>query len=277
MKANIQTEYKPEHIKAAAFDMDGTLLRSDNTLSQRSIRAVKALEERGITPILATGRSFEALKPYSDALAVTAPLVCYNGAAVLDPRTGKAVFAHYLAEKSAREVISIARKFGIHIHAFHETELVYEKSREESDFYERHTGLKGRVVDFDTMDELRFFKAMFVGEHEKLEKLAHEVRMVCGDDVYGVFSLPYFFEMMSPKAGKRNGLEEAAGQVGASWNEVIAFGDGHNDLDMLKWAGIGVAMENAAEDVLRQVPLHAPSNDNDGAARFLEDFFDLPG
>jgi len=267
---------KKQDIKITAFDMDGTLLRSDNTLSERTVKAVRAVQKAGVTPILATGRSYESLKPYKERLGIDAPLICYNGAAVIDAATEQPVFSHILDEQDARAIIDIARKHHVHLQAFHDFALVYEKTRDESQFYERHTGLSGSVVNYDEMGELRFLKAMFVGEHEVLEEIADEVKAVCGERVYGVFSLPFFFEMMHPNAGKLNALRESAAYLGVKREEVMVFGDGHNDLDMLTWAGIGVAMENAAEEVLSAVPYRALSNDADGVARFLEEYFDLP-
>jgi Cof subfamily protein (haloacid dehalogenase superfamily) len=273
-----QEEYMdPADIRAVVFDMDGTLLKSDNTLSERTVKAVTALRDSGRKAILATGRSYEAVQPFLEDLDIRTPIICFNGAAVFDPGTGQPIFSHYLKEEVARFLINLARVNEMYIQAYDANgKLMYEQACKESAFYEQHSGKTGRTVSFDAESELNVYKLMYIGDHDDLEVLAREVRSRFSDqEIYSVFSMPYFFEVMSPLAGKLQALQEALSLVSVAREEVMVFGDGHNDLEMLQWARIGVAMENGPEEIQLSVSRRALSNNEDGVARYLEDFFGL--
>nr|WP_321307079.1 Cof-type HAD-IIB family hydrolase [uncultured Sphaerochaeta sp.] len=275
---NIDVSIEPSEIKAIVFDMDGTLLKSDNTLSERTIKAIKALRKTGRKIFLATGRSYDAVHPFLEALAIRTPIVCFNGAAVVDALTGHPIFSHFLQESIARFLIRLAKINNVYYQAYNrEGKLIYERICKESKFYEKHSGIQGSIYDFNDESALQVYKIVYIGEYDDLKRLSDEVQSkFTNQDIYSVFSMPYFFEVMSPMAGKLAALKEALSSEKLNSSEVMVFGDGQNDLEMLKWAHMGIAMENGSKELFNVVSRKTiASNNDDGVARYIEDFFEL--
>ncbi len=264
-----------QNVSLVAIDLDGTLLRSDKTISDRTKSVISYVSMQGITVVIATGRSYEAMLPFKEELGLESPVICYNGAAVVDGKTGEIISALTLDDVQARVIIETARTHDIHMHGFLDGRLLYERTRAESKQYEDHTNLIGEVVNFDQIEHLRFLKAMYVADHDVLVGIADELRSKLGDDAGVVFSLPHFLEIMHADAHKGNALAQIAASLGIAPSRIIAFGDAENDISMLTYAHIGVAMENADDQVKQAVQYRAPSHDDDGVARFLEHYLAL--
>ena len=261
-------------VKAIAFDMDGTLLTDDKQISSRTRRCFKALEERGISLVLSTGRSFEALEPYKNDLNLNHPVICYNGARILGNK-GEIIKEHLLPDEISRFIIDFARKERVHIQIYRNGNLYYERSTPEAEFYENHVSIKGKIVNFDDFTPLGFTKMMYLGDHNYLEGLGASIKKHCGKNLSVMFSNPMFLEFMDGEVSKGKALFEVADHLGIGIDSVMAFGDGENDISMIETAGIGVAMSNAANEVKAVADSVTLSNNDDGVAVFLEDFFEL--
>jgi len=265
-----------EKIKVVAVDLDGTLLTDDKRISEATESSLRNLSKRGISVIIATGRSYEALKPFKEQLELDTPVICYNGAQVVDGRTEEILLDIRLPDSSSRFIIDYARKNDIHVHAYKEGGLYYERRRKESDYYESHVGVKGRVVNFDTMKPFGFTKMMYVGDHAHLERAAGVAVPAIGMNTSVIFSNTEFLEFIHKDVSKGNGLLYALDLMGYSPEEAVAFGDGDNDISLLEAAGIGVAMGNASPSVKAAADIIAPSNSEDGIAFVFSSFFREP-
>jgi Cof subfamily protein (haloacid dehalogenase superfamily) len=265
---------KKNNIKAIAFDMDGTLLTDAKEVSARTRSCFEALEERGVSLILSTGRSFEALEAYKKDLNLNHPVICYNGARILGSR-GELIKEHQLPDDIARYIIDFARKDGVHIQIYRNGTLYFEKRTPEADFYEKHVNLKGEIVNFDDFNPLSITKIMYLGNHEYLNSLGVEIRKQFEKRVTAMFSLSTFLEFMDGNVSKGNALNEIAEYLDIGIDNIMAFGDGDNDKSMIETAGIGVAMANATDKVKAVANSITLSNNDDGVAEFLEEFFEL--
>ena len=265
---------KKNSIKAVAFDMDGTLLTDSKEISTRTRSCFEALEKRGISLILSTGRSYEALEPYKKELNLNHPVICYNGAGVLG-NDGESIQNHLLDDDISRYLIDFARKDGVHIQIYREGKLYFEERTPEAEFYENHVNLTGNLVNFDNFTPLKFTKIMYLGDHGYLEGFVPGFIEKFGKKLSVMFSNPMFLEFMDGKVSKGNALYEVADYLGIGTSNIMAFGDGENDISMIQTAGIGVAMENAARDVKAVANIITLSNNDDGVAEFLEEFFEL--
>jgi len=261
--------FDPEKIKAVALDMDGTLLNDSKKISSSTGNCIEILKKKSIVPILVTGRSFEALRPFKDTLKLTSPVICYNGAQVIDGLTGELLQNHLLSDSSSRFLINLAKKEDIHVQAYKNGILYFEKRRPESDHYESHVNLKGEIIDFDTISPLNFTKMMYVGKHDKLKKIQQTVIRTIGYETTVIFSNDEFLEFMHKDISKGSALLYALSLLGIKSEETIAFGDGENDIPMLETAGIGVAMGNASTEVKKAADFITLSNNEDGIVRFL--------
>lgn len=261
---------KLNEIKAVAVDMDGTLLNDNKELTSATKNCIEKLKINGILPILVTGRSFEALEPFKKKLALTTPVICYNGAQIIDGTTGKLLQDYLLPEESSRLIIGLARKENVHFQAYKDGVLYFEKYSPEAEYYENHVNLKGEIVNFDEMEPLEFTKMMYVGDPAHLKKMKKLLQKTISHNTAIMFSKAEFLEFMHKDVSKGNALLTVLADLGITPEETIAFGDGDNDVSMLRAAGIGVAMENAAAIVKDAADFTAPSNNNDGIVRFLE-------
>ena len=267
---------KKNSIKAIAFDMDGTLLTDDKKISSRTRRCFEALKEQGITLVLSTGRSFEALEPYKNDLNLNHPVICYNGARILG-NNGNLIMDHQLQDDISRYIIDFARGEGLHIQIYRNGKLYFEKRTPEADFYENHVNVKGTVVNFNDFNPPGFTKIMYLGDHDYLDGLGKSIKKHFGKRLSVMFSNPIFLEFMDGGVSKGSALFEVADYLGIGIDSVMAFGDGQNDISMIETAGIGVAMNNAANEVKAVADSITLSNNDDGVAVFLEDFFELNG
>ena len=261
-------------IKAIAFDMDGTLLTDAKEISQRTRESFKALKELGLYLILSTGRSFEALEPYKIFLDLQYPVICYNGARIVSGN-GKIIKDHLLDDRISKYIINFARKEKVHIQIYRKGKLLFEQRTPEAEFYENHVNLKGDIINYDKLDSLGLTKIMYLGDHEYLITLADAIKEKFGKDLSVMFSNQMFLEFMPGGVSKGNAISELADYLGIGLESVMAFGDGENDISMIKKVGMGIAMSNASKEVKESADLVTLSNNEDGVAEVLEDYFGL--
>jgi Cof subfamily protein (haloacid dehalogenase superfamily) len=283
------TKPHPRSIKALALDLDGTILRPDTSLSERTIAAIRSCAERGIRPILCTGRAIEAVEKYRVALGAGGPHVYYNGAVVAE-MPGWKIHAMILQDKeSARFCVELARKTGLYFQAYlpgtpeqPRHRLVAERGGPERDFYLRHTGIEAEIVDMEAAlaDPAipGCVKTMFIADLEDHSPVRQVIEERYGGDLYIAGTMGPFLELMNPRATKGEGLKTALGLLNLDSRDLIAFGDEENDLPTFKIAGFSVAPGNARDTVRNAAGLVIGSNAGDGVAVFLEEFFKtLPG
>ena len=262
-------------IRACFFDLDGTLIRSDHSISPAVIRAIGRLEAEGVSPVIATGRSYEALLPVKEELNIHSPVICYNGAMIVDGKDGSVMARHAVPDEEARNAIALARQKDYHILAYRNGELLYEKERPEAAEYSEHIKITGRIVNFDDYDSLNLTKCLMIADHEELLPVQEEIRQICGDRINVFFSNPRYLEIVNSKVDKGRAVEEVMRLLGSTAAQAMAMGDGYNDLPMLQTARWGVVMGNALPGMKELFPpertaLHC---DEDGAPRYLADFF----
>ena len=264
-----------KNILACFLDIDGTLVRTDHSLSPAVANAVGRLEKEGVAPIIATGRSYEALLPIKKKLNLRSPVICYNGAMIVDGRDGSVMARHDLPDPEARQVVDLARKEGVHILAYREGKLIYEKERSESEEYRKRIKITGEAVDFDSFLTWGFTKCLIIADHGKLLSLQKKIRELCGDRINVFFSDPRFLEIVHRDVDKGRAVAEVMKLLGGTTGQAMAMGDGFNDLPMLEAAGWGVVMANALPALREMFPPErtAPHVDEDGAARYLASFF----
>ncbi len=265
----------------AAFDLDGTLLTSEHLLTDLTVRAIGKLEAAGVCVVISTGRSYEGMAHYARQLGLKTPIICYNGAMIADGADGRVLHEWLLPDDIAREALAYARQRDIHFQVFRNGELWYEKEREESAYYKASTGLDGRVGRLDEWEVLEPTKALMIlppsrqpAEFPELHEAREYFSNRYGQRLYCALSKPFYLEFINGKGSKGNALSQVADDLGIGADRVAAFGDGFNDLEMLEYAGLSVAMANAPEGVREKCRLVTPlSNDEDGVADFIERYF----
>lgn len=260
--------------KLIATDLDGTLLNSEHSISPFTEKILKELDSRGVKVVVATGRSYSSLKPRVHALGLEHPIICYNGAMIRDGRDDTIIQHFTLTEEISNQLIDIAREYQLHFHGFLSGEFHYENESVFSRHYQELSGLEGKRINFDDLKSREFTKAMYIGEPESLKPVEERIRPLLSDRCYIAYSKPTFLEIMDKSASKSNALSYLCKQYGIDQSEVLAFGDGLNDEDMLAFAGHGVVMKNGYDSLKEKFEVSEFTNNQDGVARYLQDLLD---
>ena len=261
-------------IKAVFSDLDGTLLNENGTVSEETKKMIKKLKKAGIKFFIATGRSFLAMKRFYDHLELDTEIVNYNGAVIHNSDGGK-IFELTLDDSVARELIDYGRKNNLYYHGFSNEKWYLEDYNDTAKAYGAKSQLQENIINFDNMPKLDFNKMMFINDAETTKIVDSYVIEKYKNKIYKGLSSSTFLEIMNPDVSKGNAVKFLLEKYGFQPDEVIAFGDAENDLEMLFSVKYGVAMENANDEVKSKVNYIAPKNTENGVALFLEDFLKL--
>jgi Cof subfamily protein (haloacid dehalogenase superfamily) len=260
----------PGAVQAVAMDLDRTILGSTLEFTPALRRAVAAAADAGIRPIVATGRMFASARPYARELGVTAPVICYQGALVADPVSGEWLLHEPMNVPLAREVIVAVRAAGFHMNVYVDDTLYVEELNEEARTYAAHARLEAHPVgDLLAWLDRPTTKIVIVGEPVALDGLQEALRAGFDGRLFIAKSLPYFLEVAMPGVSKGAALHFVCGRLGIDPAAVVAFGDGANDVELLRDAGLGVAVEDADAALLRVADWTVPPVAQDGVAGFL--------
>jgi Cof subfamily protein (haloacid dehalogenase superfamily) len=237
-----------------------------------------AAREAGIHVVLATGRMFRSVLPYAEAAGVTTPLVCYQGAAVVDPVSRQWLLHDPIPLELAREAIGAVEREGFALNCYVDDDLyvasITEHARAYADF--QHIPLH-EVGDLLGWIERPPTKLVVVDDPVRLDVLRPKLEEQFGERLFIAKSLPYFLELASPTISKGSGLAFVADRLGFPAAHTVAFGDGENDVELLAWAGYGIAVGNADDGLKALADWVGPSAEEEGVAQVLEALLDLRG
>jgi Cof subfamily protein (haloacid dehalogenase superfamily) len=220
--------------------------------------------------IIVTGRMFQAARPY---LTGPEPVVCYQGAVVADPATGRFLRHVPIPIDLAREAIEAIQSAGYGLNCYVDDELYVERVTPEAEGYASFQHIELRVVGplLEWLDKPPT-KLVVVGDPEKLDGLGADLRASFEGRLFIAKSLPFFLELAHPDVSKGSGLQFVADRLGFTREQTVAFGDGENDLELIDWAGYGVAVDNADPVVKERADFVCPSVDEEGVAQVIEAF-----
>lgn len=244
-------------IKAIFCDMDGTLLQPDHTISEENKAAILAAESQGVKFHLATGRIYPAAKIYAKQLGITNPMVCCNGAFIVNPVDDAILKEYPLPKEALAELIRICREAGVYFHFYNKNTIFSER-------YERVIKYFSELSMTLPEDE-RIYTEVVADSLEVLERgfnlyklgiyyngpeddaLVEKLCAVKG--IQGFKSLATMVDFMAEGVHKGRGIKTVADLNGWAPEELIAIGDNENDIDMITYAGIGIAMDNAVDSL----------------------------
>ncbi|MCA1924566.1 sugar-phosphatase [Buttiauxella noackiae] len=265
-------------IKLIAIDMDGTLLLPDHTISPAVKAAIASARERGVNVVLCTGRPFAGVESYLRELHMDKPndyCITYNGALVQKASDGSTVAQTALSYDDYRYLEQLSRDVGSHFHAL-DRHTLYTANRDIS-YYTVHESFVANIPlvfsEPENMDKNgAYLKVMMIDEPAILDKAIAKIP----EEVYERYTLlkssPYFLEILDKRVNKGTGVKALAETLGIKQEEVMTLGDQENDIAMLEYAGIGVAMDNAIDKVKEVSNFVTKSNLEDGVAYAIEKF-----
>jgi Cof subfamily protein (haloacid dehalogenase superfamily) len=265
----------PRDAAVLACDLDHTLIWRDKALRPRTRAAIERARAEGLRVIVVTGRMFRAVLPYLEQARIDDPVVCYQGAAVVDPRNGHFLRHEPIPLELAREAIVALEAERFHVNCYVDDKLYVARVTPEAESYANFQDLRIHPVG-DLLEWLSKppTKLVTIGDPVVLDGLEARLKAHFSGRLYISKSLPHFLELASPKVTKASGLAFLAEHLGFTADQVISFGDGENDVELLEWAGFGVAVANAHERVLAAADWVCPSAEEEGVAQVIEALLD---
>lgn len=275
-----------DRYKVIALDLDDTLLRSDKTISENTIRTLKNAQSQGYSIVIATGRHPKSAVRYMqmlDCLNDHSYAICFNGAGVVRLNDYVAynqevgyplVCQESLNGAQAKELHKLALEYGCKCHAYSVSRGLLIEDHNPHTQREIDNGRVGFTqVDFSSLEDTElFFKFLIVGDKAVLDNLSKNVPQ----EILAYFSVlrseTHYLEFIPNHAHKGTGIESLCKTLGLSKENAIAFGDAGNDLAMLESAGLGVAMANGFESVKAAADVVTRTNDEDGVAYLVAKF-----
>ncbi|NDL68077.1 Cof-type HAD-IIB family hydrolase [Anaerotalea alkaliphila] len=263
--------------KMLVLDMDDTLLDDELHVSDENVQAILQAKEMGVEIVFCSGRADKSMMNYIEALNIHDEhefFVSYNGAKI-DRLDGKVLFYKPLEGELLRELVALGREWGLDTQLYQEL-MIAEGRTERIEEYERLSGVHARIVD--SLDEIDSSIKVLYNSLDKplLEKLQKEVLDRYGDRVNAFFSKPFYLEVLDKDANKGKAVEFLAKKLGIRQEEIIAMGDSYNDLFMISYAGLGVAVGNAHPEIKGQADYVTEATNNDSAVAEVVRKFLLP-
>ncbi|WP_297207061.1 Cof-type HAD-IIB family hydrolase [uncultured Brachyspira sp.] len=260
-------------IKLIATDLDGTLLNSNKEISDYNKKILfELMYNHNVELILSSGRPFEGLKSYKELLKINNYSIIFNGASIVD-NNENIVYRKTLDENISKTIIELSKDYNVCIHVYDNGKYIVSKENFYIKSYVQIEKTVNVLYGLNNVSDYRFDKMLILGEREILNELKQKIDSKM--DINSCFSGEKFLEIISKEANKGNALKWICENKGISIENAAAFGDNFNDIEMIEYAGIGVAMGNAEENVKQKANYIALSNDEDGVGKFLKDAFEL--
>lgn len=263
--------------KMIVLDLDGTLTNRDKIITPKTKEALMEVQRRGKTIVLASGRPTYGVMPLAEELNLKGYggyILSFNGGIIINCDTEEIIFSRQLPIESNVRIIDLAKDQGVNI-------LTYEKDKIITpDASCPYVGKEAFINKLDVcqVEAFREYvgfsvpKFLMLDDGDFLALAEPRVKAALGKN-FGVYrSEPYFLEIMPKGIDKAQSLERLLDGVGLTRQQMIACGDGYNDLSMIKYAGLGVAMENAVLPVRNAADYITASNNHDGIAQVVEKF-----
>ncbi|MGM0168622.1 hypothetical protein IGI39_004377 [Enterococcus sp. AZ135] len=271
-------------IKAIVLDIDGTLLTSEKIISEKTKQALITAQENGIKVILASGRPTTGMLGLADQLEMTkyeGYLVSYNGSRVTDCLTKEVIFNQAMSIETGQAILDHLKKFDVIPMIDKEDYLyvndVYNNTLHlpEGDFniieYESRGG-NFKLCEIDDLAAFATFpinKILIAAQPDYLQENAKAIHEPFDETITAAFSAPFYFEFTDKGIDKAKALNAVFPDLGIHSYNMIAFGDGQNDRSIIEYAGIGIAMGNAVDELKAIADDVTLSCDEDGIAAGL--------
>lgn len=266
--------------KLIVTDMDGTVLGGDHKITEENMRALKEADERGVKVVFATGRFHDSAKEHVTFLEEVMPIVSSNGAIIKHPITNEVLYCNSIDKDISLKIVETLDNLDLSYQIYTDNEILQKYKTEEEkikmqDFIKNTFSDKTEIVfkkdlkkDIKDLNILKFNVVDF--ERPLLMKEARkEVEKIEGLEVTSSWNDNV--EIMNAGSSKGSAVKFLCELLNIDKEEIIAFGDNYNDISMLEYVGMGVAMGNAEEDVKKIASYITESNTESGVAKAIDD------
>ena len=264
-------------IKLIAIDMDGTLLNSKKELLDETKQYFKNFHNKNTETllVLCTGRPETGIRPYLKDLGYLEEnhyIISQNGANIYESQTGKRVMDAFLDSKAIQKWIELGKKHGVSVMGGG-VDYYYCFDQEPTEWMEFDTKIVSVQLKRISIEEslnTDFYKLLLMGDEEQLNEFETFIPEVWRDEFYVVRSQKYLVEVLKKGVNKAYGLEQLARELNIEPSEIAAIGDAANDIEMLEYAGLAIAMGNASEEVKSISDIVTDTNENNGVIKAID-------
>ncbi len=271
---------EPLDIRLLVLDIDGTIAGESNEISETVKQAVGKAQAKGIQVAIATGRMYRSALRFHQALGATLPILAYQGAWIQDPATDK-LYQHLpVSRTTAAELLDYFEtetlRSRLAVHFYINDQLYVRERNDQTESYRKRSTIQPQFVgDLRNILNDEPTKILALSQEPALvDQLLLDLRQkYTPEELYLTKSVPTFFEAANPAVNKGNAVRFLAEDLlGINRQNVMAIGDNFNDVEMLEYAGLGIAMGDAPPEVKALAQWVAPSVDEDGVAAAIEEF-----
>ncbi len=269
-----------EKYKLLVSDIDLTLINDEYQISERNQEMIARARDAGVDFMLCTGRLFGAARPYAKQLKLSTPLITSNGAVTMDIETGEILYGTPLAPDICRRIFGILDEIGIYYHFYTKDSFYTRKFTEENRQFQI---MNSKLEDYERFPMLETDDPCKVAEQidvykicvrcpsdEAKEKFTEAFTKM--DDVTISSSFSDNFEINAKGVDKGAAIARYAKEHGIKPEEIISFGDNKNDIEMISYAGVGVAVENAVSELKEAADFITKSNNESGVGEAIAHF-----
>ncbi|KXY36935.1 haloacid dehalogenase [Bacillus cereus] len=262
--------------KMIVLDLDDTLLRDDHTISPRTKEALMTAQEKGVKVVLASGRPTFGMRNVAKELLLEeygSFILSFNGAKIINCKTNEEIFSSTLSPEIVHNLFEISKTEDVWIHTYIGDDIVTEENNPYTEIEGDITGMPiGVVDDFKAAVTEPVVKVLMNKEAERLVEVEKKLQKQLEGQLSVMRSKPFFLEFTEHGVTKGTSLNQLIQKLGIKREEVIAMGDSYNDQAMIEFAGLGVAMGNAPDDIKEIANYVTDTNMNDGVAKVVEKF-----
>lgn len=264
-------------IKLIAIDMDGTLLNSKKELLEETKQYFKNFHNKNTETllVLCTGRPESGIRPYLKDLGYLEEnhyVISQNGANIYESQTGKRVMDAFVDSKAIQKWIEFGKTHGISVMGAG-VDYYYSFDEDPTEWMEFDVKIVSGKLKRITKDEslnTDFYKLLLLGDEEKLNEFETIIPQEWRDEFYVVRSQKYLVEVLTKGVNKAFGVEKLAKELNIQSSEIAAIGDAANDIEMLEYAGLAIAMGNASEEVKAISDIVTDTNENNGVIKAID-------
>lgn len=255
--------------KLLASDIDGTILDHGGVLPAANERAIRRLHDGGVPVVLSSGRATASMRQIAQRLGLVADdtyLISYNGAVLAPTQEAPPILVDGLDSAAVADLAAYANDAGLHIQGYTETGFVSNTANENARVY-----AAASMLEYDVTKDLAAAlpdgspKLLIIGQHEQLLEHQRHIETLAAGRWRTTFSNPSYLEIVGPKVSKGTALSHLAERLGIAMEEVVAVGDSLNDVEMIQAAGLGIAVQNALDEVKAHAQMITSRSVADGA------------
>ena len=260
--------------KLLALDVDGTLLNSEGEVTDKTVKSIREIVDKGVLVLICTGRPTQGTVELFEKLSLKMPVITYNGAKIVNLNTGAILHEQNLRGIDIKKIVEIGEELKTTIIVWAKNQLYSNAMNDNVIAYKKLSGVEPIVIDnYEDIIQQGATKVLWIDEVEKIAEFQRLLDTRLDADVNYCTSKPYYLEFIDKTVSKGRALSIICDKYKIKREEIIAIGDGQNDITMLEFAGVGVAMGNSSKEVKDKADYITATNDEEGIALAIDKYF----